>query len=380
MSKKIYLDYNSTTPVDPEVLEAMLPYFTEKFGNAASRTHSFGWIAEEAVEIAREQVAAMISSEKNEIVFTSGATESINLALKGVFEAYHLKGKHILTVVTEHKAVLDTCKRLESLGAMITYLPVGHDGSINLKQLEQNISDRTILVCVMMANNETGLIHPMQEISKIVHSKNSILMSDATQACGKIKVNVNEEGIDLLALSAHKLYGPKGAGALYIRRRGPRVQLIAQQDGGGHENGRRSGTLNVPGIVGLGKACEICMKILGPEQERLQKLKDTLEQNLLSIAKIRIHAATKERLPNTSNILFEGIRADKMIKSLNTLALSTGSACTSALPEASHVLKAMGMNDEQAHSSVRFSLGRYTVLEDIDIASQVIKKFILNHE
>ncbi len=376
MNKDIYLDFNATTPVDPMVLESMLPYFTEKFGNAASKTHSFGWIAEEAVEIAREQVAALIGSEKNEITFTSGATESINLALKGIFEAYRSKGNHIVSIATEHKAVLDTCKHLEKYGAEITYLPVNSQGQIDLNQLKNSITDKTILFCGMLANNETGLILPMKEISAIVHEKNCLLMSDATQACGKIELDVNDLGIDVLTLSAHKMYGPKGAGALYLRRRGPRVHIISQQDGGGHENNRRSGTLNVPGIVGLGTACELSKKIMPTEYDRVKTLRDEIESTLQKKYPVSIHAQNSQRLPNTSNIAFKGIKADTMIKKLNHLALASGSACTSALPEASHVLKAMGIRDEDALSSIRFSLGRTTTKEDIVNAIKLIESFL----
>ncbi|TAH44294.1 MAG: cysteine desulfurase [Bacteroidetes bacterium] len=376
MSKDIYLDFNATTPVDPSVLQSMLPYFTEKFGNAASKTHSYGWLAEEAVEIAREQVALLIGSEKNEITFTSGATESINLGLKGIFEAYSSKGKHIVTIATEHKAVLDCCKHLEKYGAEITYLPVDSEGQIDLNILISSITDKTILCCLMLANNETGVVLPMKEISAIVHEKNCLLMSDATQACGKIEVDVNDLGIDVLTLSAHKMYGPKGAGALYLRRRGPRVHIIAQQDGGGHENNRRSGTLNVPGIVGLGKACELSKKLMPTEYLRIKALRDKLESSLQHNHKVSVRAQNSLRLPNTSNISFPGFKADRIIKKLNNLAVATGSACSSALPEASHVLKAMGMSEQEALSSIRFSLGRNTSTEDIESALKMIENIL----
>lgn len=372
MNKMIYLDYNATTPVDPLVLESMLPYFTEKFGNAASRTHAFGWIADEAVELARERVASLIKAEKNEIVFTSGATESINLGLKGVFEAYKKKGNHIVTIATEHMAVLDTCKHLEMNGAQITYLPVNQNGVPDLNFIRESITEKTILFCGMMANNETGVILPVKEIAQIVHEKNCLFMSDTTQACGKIDVDVNDSGIDILTLSAHKMYGPKGCGAIYLRRRDPRVYVISQMDGGGHEKGRRSGTLNVPGIVGLGKACELAEKYLPEEKIRLKDLKNRLEEKLLSNSIVSIHAKGTDRLPNTSNILFQGIKADSLLKKLNTLALATGSACSSANPQASHVLKAMGISDESAFSSIRFSLGRFTNTHDIETASELI--------
>ena len=376
MSKILYLDYNSTTPVDPQVLESMLPYFTEKFGNASSKTHAYGWIAQEAVDIAREHVAALIGAEKNEIVFTSGATESINLALKGVFEAYKKKGNHIITLATEHKAVLDSCKHLEDLGAKITYLPVLENGLINLDLLKETITDKTILFCGMLANNETGVILPMKEIADIVHEKNCMLVSDTTQACGKIDVDVNELGIDILTMSAHKMYGPKGCGVLYMRRRSPRVYITAQQDGGGHENGKRSGTLNVPGIVGMGKACEIIKGILPEESKRLNILREKLERGILTIGNASIHGFKSVRLPNTSNIAFHGIKADGLIKKLNKMALATGSACTSAIPEPSHVLKAMGVSNEDALSSIRISLGRFSTEEEISFALTALEKSI----
>ena len=376
MNKDIYLDFNATTPVDPLVLECMLPYFTKKFGNAASKTHSYGWVAEEAVEVAREQTAALIAAEKNEIIFTSGATESINLALKGVFESYSTKGKHIVTISTEHKAVLDTCKHLEKYGAEITYLPVDSLGQIDLNLLRNSITDKTIMFCGMLANNETGVILPIKEISEIVHEKNCLVMSDTTQACGKIELDVNSLGIDLLTVSAHKLYGPKGCGALYIRRRGPRVQITAQQDGGGHENNRRSGTLNVPGIVGLGKACELSKRIITDEYTRIEQLRDELEIALSRNIDGNVHGKKSLRLPNTSNILFPGIKAHEMIKKLNRLALATGSACTSATPEASHVLRAMGISDADAFSSIRFSMGRSTTSEDINSTIKMIENYL----
>ncbi len=376
MNRMIYLDFNATTPVDPFVLECMLPYFSDKFGNAASKTHSYGWIAEEAVEVAREQVAALIAAEKNEIIFTSGATESINLALKGVFESYSTKGKHIVTIATEHKAVLDTCKHLEKYGAEITYLPVDAQGQIDLNQLRHSITAKTIMFCGMLANNETGVILPLKEISDIVHEKNCLVMSDTTQACGKIEVDVENSGIDILTISAHKMYGPKGCGALYIRRRGPRVHITAQQDGGGHENNRRSGTLNVPGIVGLGKACELSKTIIPKEYERLKKLRDDLEITLSRNTDENVNGKNSLRLPNTSNILFPGIKADEMIKKLNHLALATGSACTSAIPEPSHVLRAMGKSDAEAMSSLRFSLGRSTSKADVDSVITMIENFL----
>ncbi len=374
----IYLDYNSTTPVDNYVLEKMLPFFTKEFGNAASKTHVYGWRAEEAVNIARKQVAGLINAEESEIVFTSGATESINLAIKGIAEAYSSKGNHIVTVATEHKAVLDTCKHLEKLGKEITILPVMNDGLIDLSLLSSAIRKDTILVCVMMANNETGVIQPIKEISEIVHSHGSILFTDATQACGKINVDVNDLGIDLLCLSAHKIYGPKGCGALYVRRKNPRVTIVSQIDGGGHENNRRSGTLNVPGIVGLGAACEHTVKNLWDEAASTSFLRTYLEQSLTTMGNISVNGNIKRRLPNTTNLCFRGIRADQVILKLKDIAVATGSACSSALPEPSHVLMAMGLTKEDAYSSIRFSLGKYTTQEEVDITIDEISRNIHN--
>lgn len=369
----IYLDYNATTPVDTRVLEEMLPYFTHKFGNAASKTHSFGWTAEDAVKTARQQIAKLLNCLEQEIIFTSGSTEAINLAIKGVYEAYHSKGNHIITVETEHKAVLDTCKYLEKKGAQVTYLPVDKNGLINLEQLNNSITDKTILVCIMYANNETGVIQPIKEISKIVHAKNSILFSDATQAIGKINVDIQKDGIDLLCMSAHKIYGPKGVGALYIRRKYPRVTLISQMHGGGHERGLRSGTLNVPGIVGLGKS--LSPTLSQGEGENLAMLRDLLEKELCKLPNAKINGKNAPRLPNTSNILFKGVKADSLITKLKDIAFAAGSACTSANPQPSHVLKAMGLSDADAFSSVRFSLGKYTTMEEIEF---VIKKITEN--
>jgi cysteine desulfurase len=372
----IYLDYNSTTPVDSRVLEAMLPYFTEKFGNAASKTHSFGWVAEAAVEQARERVGKLINAIPNEIIFTSGATEAINLALKGVFENYQSKGNHIVTVSTEHKAVLDTCQYLETKGAQVTYLPVNREGLIDLNQLSNSITQSTILVCVMYANNETGVIQPINEIAKIVHEKGSIFMCDATQAVGKIKVDVESDGIDLLSLSAHKMYGPKGIGSLFVRRKNPRVTLSPLIHGGGHERGLRSGTLNVPGIVGLGKACEIAEKEMWDDATRISQLRTMLEQKLLDIGNVFVNGSIKNRLPNVTNLSFSGIKADSLIAQLPDIAVSSGSACTSAIAEPSHVLKAMEISDEMAYSSIRFSLGKFTTKEEIEITLGKIKEKI----
>lgn len=376
MKTPIYLDYNSTTPVDAKVLEGMLPYFSGKFGNAASRTHAFGWVADEAVKRARQQVADLINCLDQEIIFTSGSTEAINLAIKGVFENYQSKGKHIVTIATEHKAVLDTCKSLEEHGAEVTYLPVSKEGLIDLQQLEESITDNTVLVSVMYANNETGVIQPIKEIAEIVHRKRSIMMCDATQAIGKMKIDVQEEGIDLLCISAHKIYGPKGAGALFVRRRGPRVSLHAQMDGGGHERGLRSGTLNVPGIVGLGKACEIAGEEIEANRTRIEELRDRLEKNLLSLGDVSVNGSITQRAANTTNLSFKDITADSLIMKIRDIAVATGSACTSALIEPSHVLRAMGIADEDAYSSIRFSLGKYTTAEEIDHAIEVVSRAV----
>lgn len=373
----IYLDYNSTTPVDPRVLEVMLPYFTQKFGNAASKTHTFGWVAEAAVEQARERIAQLIHATTHEIIFTSGSTEAINLSIKGVFENYKSKGNHIITVATEHKAVLDTCKYLEEKGASVTYLPVNSDGLIDLHLLEQSITDKTILVCVMYANNETGVIQPIREISKIAHDKNCILMSDATQAVGKIPVSVATDGMDLVCLSAHKIYGPKGIGALFVRRKNPRVTLTPLIHGGGHERGLRSGTLNVPGIVGLGKACEIAETELLGDALRIAALRDSVEQNLLQLGNTFVNGNIKHRLPNITNISFGGLHEQSLIKKLTDIAVSSGSACTSAILEPSHVLKAMGISDELAYSSLRISLSRFTTKEEIAIALEKISEEVI---
>jgi cysteine desulfurase len=362
-----YFDYNSTTPVDKRVLDTMLPYFTEKFGNAASRTHAYGWIADDAVKKARLQLSELIGCTDQEIVFTSGATESINLAIKGVWENYKSKGQHIITVKTEHRAVLDTCHHLEKKGAKITYLSVNREGLIDLEELKEAISKETILVAVMYVNNETGVIQPVRKIAEIAHAANTIFLCDATQAVGKMRVNAEEDHIDLLALSAHKFYGPKGIGALYIRRKGPRVSLFPQIDGGGHERGLRSGTLNVPGIVGLGMAAEIAANEMWGDAARISKLRTRLEQLLCELPEVYINGSTRDRLFNTSNLCFHGLRSEKLIRELPGIAVSMGSACTSAVPEPSHVLKAMGLNDEDSYSSIRFSLGKFSTEEEVNV-------------
>lgn len=377
----IYLDYNATTPCDARVVEAMLPYFTEKFGNAASRSHQFGWVAEEAVDIAREQLARLIGAETKEVIFTSGATEATNLAIKGVFETYPGKGNHIITTNIEHKAVLDTCKSLENKGAEITYLNVNADGMIDLVELEAAIKPTTILISIMYANNEIGVVQQIKKIGEIAKNKEVIFFSDATQAVGKIPVDVTGDGIDIMAFSAHKMYGPKGIGALYVRRKNPRVKLKAQIDGGGHERGIRSGTLNVPGIVGFGKACEICMNEMAQEAGRLKILRDKLENSLLLIEQTFLNGNKENRLPHVTNISFRHVESQGLMMGFNKeIAVSSGSACTSASIEPSYVLKALGLDDEMAHSSLRFSLGRFTTEEEIDFAvmkvTDAVKKLL----
>jgi cysteine desulfurase len=374
----VYLDNNATTQVDPRILEIMIPYFTEHFGNAASRSHSFGWEADEAVSYAREQIAQLIGPDTKEIIFTSGATESINLALKGIYQAYASKGNHIITVSTEHKAVLDTCKHIEKLGGDITYLPVNTGGLIDVKQLQKALKPSTILVAVMYANNETGTIQPIKEISAITKKHGALFFTDATQAVGKIPIDVIKDGIDLMAFSAHKLYGPKGIGALYVRRKNPRVKVTAQIDGGGHERGIRSGTLNVPGIVGFGKACNLCMFEMENESQRISKLRDKLESELLKLDGTFVNGSREQRLPQVTNISFKRVEGENLMIGINkNIAVSSGSACTSATLEPSHVLKAMGVSDDVARSSLRFSLGRFTTDEEIDYAVHQVNNTVL---
>ncbi|MCF0039652.1 cysteine desulfurase family protein [Dyadobacter fanqingshengii] len=376
----VYLDNNATTPMDPKVLEEMLPYFSEKFGNAASRTHSYGWEAEEAVDMGRENIASLIGAHPQEIVFTSGATEAVNLAIKGVWESNTEKKGHIITVVTEHRAVLDTCKRIKNLGGSVTYLLVGSNGLIDLKELEQAITPETLLIAVMYANNETGVIQPIKEISDIAKAHGILFFTDATQAVGKIPVNVQADGIDLLAFSAHKLYGPKGVGALYVRKKNPTVTLTAQIDGGGHERNMRSGTLNVPGIVAFGKACEICTEKLASESEQLSALRDHFETQLLELRHIDINAGNTPRLPHATNISFHDIDGEKMIfEAASDIAFSRSSACTSATLEPSYVLKAMGLSNELIHSTFRFSFGRFSTEQQVDHAVKVISKIVKEH-
>lgn len=370
----IYMDYHATTPLDPRVLEAMMPYLTTKFGNAASRNHSFGWEAEEAVETARKQIGDLIGANAKEIIFTSGATESNNLALKGVAEMYSERGNHIITAATEHKAILDTCKRLEKHGYRITYLPVTASGLIDLDMLRESITDRTILVSIMYANNEIGVIQPVAEIGKICKQKGVLFHCDGVQAVGKVPVNVIQDNIDLLSLSGHKLYGPKGVGALYVRRRNPRVQVTAQMDGGGHERGMRSGTLNVPGIVGLGEACALCRKEMAEESVRVGALRDKLKDRLTAqLDEVYVNGTMESRLPNNLNISFAFVEGESLLMGINDVAVSSGSACTSATLEPSYVLKALGAGDDIAHSSIRFGLGRFTTEEEVDyVAKKVV--------
>ena len=371
----IYMDNHATTPVDPRVLEAMLPYFTEKFGNAASRNHEFGWRAEEAVENARGQIARLIGANPKEIVFTSGATESDNLAIKGAAETLRDKGNHIITQVTEHKAVLDACKRLEKCGMKVTYLAVDRHGRIDIDDLRRAIASGTILISIMYANNEIGVIQPIGEIGKIAKENGILFHVDAVQAVGKISVDVQRDGIDLLSITAHKMYGPKGAGALYVRRKNPRVQLAPMIDGGGHERGMRSGTLNVPGIVGLGKACEICQKEMQGEAEKVGRLRDRLKDALIGrLSDTSINGSVSHRLPNNLNISFAHVEGESLLMGINDIAVSSGSACTSAAIEPSYVLRALGVREDLAHSSIRFGLGRFNTEEEVDyVADRVVE-------
>jgi cysteine desulfurase len=363
----IYFDNHATTQVDPRVVQAMLPYFTEKFGNAASRNHPFGWAGEEAVENARAQVASLIGATPKEIIFTSGATESDNLMIKGVAEMYREKGNHIITQAIEHKAVLDSCKRLEKEGFEVTYLPVGKDGRVNPEDVRKAITPKTILITIMYANNEIGIINPVQEIGRIAKEHGVFFASDGVQAVGKIPVDVQKDNIDLLAISAHKIYGPKGVGALYVRRRNPRVQLAAIIDGGGHERGMRSGTLNVPGIVGLGAACEIAQKEMAQESVRLAKLRDRLKAGLeAKLDEVFVNGSLEHRLPNNLNMSFAYVEGESLLMGINDIAVSSGSACTSATLEPSYVLKALGVGEDLAHTSIRFGLGRFNTEEEVD--------------
>jgi cysteine desulfurase len=370
----IYMDNHATTQVDPRVLEEMLPYYTEKFGNAASRNHEFGWMAEQAVEQARERIAKLIGATAKEIIFTSGATESDNLAIKGVAEMYKEKGNHIITQAIEHKAVLDTCKRLEKYGFRVTYLPVQKDGRIDLDDLKRSMDDKTILVTIMAANNEIGVLQPIREIGALCHERGVLFHTDAVQAIGKVPFNVIQSNVDLASITAHKLYGPKGVGALYVRRKNPRVQLVAQIDGGGHERGMRSGTLNVPGIVGLGKACEIATDGMAEEGKKLGGLRDRLKDAIMGqLDEVYINGSVEHRLPGNLNISFAYVEGESLLMGINDIAVSSGSACTSATLEPSYVLKALGAGDDLAHSSIRFGLGRFNTEAEVDyVAERVV--------
>jgi cysteine desulfurase len=379
MKLPIYLDNHATAPMDPRVLNAMLPWFTEKFGNAASRNHAFGWEAEEAVENARKQIASLIGANPKEIIFTSGATESDNLAIKGVAQMYAEKGNHIITAASEHKAILDTCKHLEKEGCRVTYLPLKADGLIDLDMLRESFTDKTVLVSIMYANNEIGVIQPIREIGRMCRERGVLFHSDAVQAIGKVPVDVNADFIDLASITGHKLYGPKGVGALYVRRRNPRVQLTAQMDGGGHERGMRSGTLNVPGIVGLGEACAIAQREMPEESERLRAMRDYLRDRLMNeLDETFINGSMEHRLPHNLNISFAYVEGESLLMGINDIAVSSGSACTSATLEPSYVLKSLGLGDDLAHSSIRFGLGRFNTQEEVEYTAgrviEVVKK------
>ena len=371
----IYMDNHATTQTDPRVLEAMLPYFTENFGNAASRNHEFGWVAEQAVEHARGQIAKLIGASAKEIIVTSGATESDNLAIKGVAEMYREKGDHIITQATEHKAVLDSCKRLEKRGYRVTWLPVQKDGRIDLDDLKRAIDDKTILVTIMAANNEIGVLQPIREIGALCHERGVLFHSDAVQAIGKVPFNVGEDNVDIASISAHKFHGPKGVGALYVRRKNPRVQLAAQIDGGGHERGMRSGTLNVPGIVGLGKACEIAAAEMAEEAVKLAALRERLKTAIMSqLDEVYINGSMEHRLPGNLNLSFAYVEGESLLMGINDVAVSSGSACTSATLEPSYVLKALGAGDDLAHSSIRFGIGRFNTEAEVDyVAKRVVE-------
>jgi cysteine desulfurase len=375
MKLPIYLDNHATTQCDPRVVEAMLPYFVESFGNAASRNHSFGWVAEEGVEAARKQIADLIGANTKEIVFTSGATESNNLAIKGVAEMYAERGNHIITAATEHKAILDTCKHLEKQGVRVTYLPLQGDGLVDLDMLRDAITDKTILVSIMYANNEIGVVQNVSEIGKICKEKGVLFHTDGVQAIGKIPVNVIKDNIDIMSMTAHKMYGPKGVGALYVRRRNPRVQISAQMDGGGHERGMRSGTLNVPGIVGFGKAAALCQELMPVEMVKHAAMRDRLKEKLVAnLEETHINGSMAHRLPHNLNISFSYVEGESLLMGINEIAVSSGSACTSATLEPSYVLKALGLGDDLAHSSIRFGIGRFNTDEEIDyVANKMIE-------
>jgi len=376
LKKPVYMDNHATTRVDSRVLEAMLPYFTEKFGNAASRNHSFGWEAEEAVDRSRNQIAALIGAKSKEVIFTSGATESDNLAIKGVVEFYKDKGNHVISCVTEHKAVLDSCRALERAGkATVTYLPVDKYGMVDPDAVRRAITDKTVLITIMWANNEIGTIHPIAEIGKIAKDKGIIFHTDAVQAIGKVPVDFEKAGVDLASITAHKIYGPKGIGAIYVRSKGPRVRLTPQMDGGGHERGMRSGTLNVPGIVGLGAACEIAGMDMPEEARRLIQLRSQLQAGLFErLDEIYVNGHPTERLPGNLNVSFAYVEGESLLMGINDIAVSSGSACTSATLEPSYVIRALGIDDELAHSSIRFGLGRFNTLEEVDYVTDRVSK------
>jgi cysteine desulfurase len=374
-TRRIYLDNSATTPTDPRVVEAMLPYFFEKHGNSASRNHPYGWEAEDGVDYGREEIAKLLDVDAKEIIFTSGATEGNNLAVKGVFEMYARRGDHIITLETEHKAVLDACKRVEKMGGDVTYLKVQRNGLVDLAELEAAIKPTTILISIMFANNEIGVIQPMKEIGEMCKKHGVLFMSDATQAIGKVPVDPKELGIHLLTFTAHKMYGPKGIGALYVNRKNPRVKVTAQIDGGGHERGMRSGTLNVPGIVGFGKAAEIARLEMEEESKRLAVLRDRLQAGLMQMEETYVNGSEEHRLPHITNISFKHVEGEGLMMTFNQeIAVSSGSACTSASLEPSYVLKALGLGDDLAHSSLRMSLGRFTTEEEVDYAIESISK------
>ncbi len=377
MKLPIYMDNHATTQVDPRVLDAMVPYFTQTFGNAASRNHRFGWEAEAAVESARKQIAQLINANAEEIIFTSGATESDNLAIKGVAWTYREKGNHIITLPTEHPAVLDTCKRLEKEGFKVTYVPVGSDGLVDLDDLKAATSDRTVLVTIMAAHNEIGVLQPVAEIGQLCHERGILFHTDGVQAVGKVPIDVQVMNIDIMSISAHKIYGPKGVGAIYVRRKKPTVQLTPLIDGGGHERGMRPGTLNVPGIVGLGKACDICRQEMPEESKRLRALRDRLKDGIFSrLDEVFINGSMEHRLPHNLNVSFAYVEGESLLMGINDIAVSLGSACTSATPEPSYVLKALGVSEDLAHTSIRFGLGRFNTEEEVNYAVERVTETV----
>ena len=377
MQLPIYMDYQATTPVDPRVLEAMIPFFTQAYGNAASRNHAFGWKAEEAVESAREACGSIIGASSKEIVFTSGSTEAINLAMKGVAEMYGHKGKHVITSLAEHKAVLDTAKHLEKQGFEVTYLKPDKTGRTTAADVAAALREDTILVSIMWANNEVGTVNDVRGIGELCHEKGVLFFTDATQAVGKIPVDVAADHVDLLCFSGHKIYGPKGVGALYVRRRNPRVRLVAQMDGGGHERGMRSGTLNVPGIVGLGEACRLAQAEMASEAARAIELRDRLQSKIESeLDYVHLNGDAEHRLPGCLNLSFNFVEGESLLMGVKDLAVSSGSACTSASLEPSHVLRSMDVGDDLAHSSIRFGIGRFTTEEEVDFCADKVVEVV----